>query len=650
MFKKVLIWGTVIMLGVTSVYFAGSMILGSAVGNPATPIKISLDDMLTKDGTELTSVNGNLTRTYNGKEFSLSLSFKDDEGDTVNLASNQYEIKYFENDVPMMSAPVDAGTYSFQINITDSKYSGSLSGKIEITKKPLMIEFDNYDTDFNIVEIEDSNNFTYRILNDELDVTSEIEHDVLFDGSADFPQDEPGFHTVVVTINERNFSGSETVELLFTPEGSIYFDRNMTTVYSGEPYNLGVSTKGNLILENVVVTYKLQSSEDEPSTEAPTNVGVYEVVATFQVEINGVLEDYPSLEGILTINRLDIGTLSLSAPGMIIDADDANVESMIAGAGAQQAVAEPTLPAFIQNYTMTVKDCFGQTMLNNNIVYGGPYTIVIDAGNSNENCFGIANIPFDATLTIENPVLAYLYGEYYFENIAAHYEAKMEDGNVKPSMGSAQSTSKIKRKSTITDNFICQSITSGEIIDIKLVGIYNDPNEGMQVYRDSNGISYRHVIGKANVMSIYAAAFDTKDWTNTTEQDFVTDYIDYPEKFTMLVINESTINPTHADTKFVQGDNGERVLTFGFTNLNNVGAIYKARIQKNLDGQTFDKFNGLKPKYTIDRYGRIIKSEANESYNLKQGSFITVTITLTSTEYIDYTWNKAIDKNSTIIF
>jgi len=632
MLKKSLIIGTCIVLGVTSIYIAGSIILDNAMDDPAIAVTISIDTPL--------------AREYNGQAFSLPVSFKETNNNkTVNLNANQYEVKMYEEDTAISAAPVDTGSYSFTVNITDKKYTGSKSGSFQITKKPLEIVFEN-----TVVEYGSENTFTYKILNNSEKVT-DIEHEILYNGLKVVPE-EPGIYQVAVTINEnvRNFSGSKTGTLTLLPaDGDFIFDRPLTISYSGEAYELGILGGGSLVLQDLVITYKLKDSADEPTQTIPTDAGIYDVSASFSVDVEGEPVEY-LLESILTITKLNIGLLTLAAPDMVINPSPSNIEAILAGGGEEQQVTPPTLPSFIDVYDMTVKDCFGATMAGNKIVYGGPYTIIIDAGDSHNNYFGIAEIPFDATLTIDDPVWAFLYGEYYFENIAAHYESKMEDGKVQPSMGGTQATSKIKRRSTITDNFLCQSITSGEIIDIKLFGIYNDPNEAMQVHVDSDGVSFRHVTGKPNVVDRYTPVFDMVSWTDTTKADFKTDYIDYPENFTMLRIDSDTINASHADTKFVPGIDGERVLHLAFTNLANVGVDYRARILKNLgSGQTFDKFNSLKPEYTIDKYGRIIKTVASEQYSVKQ-SVITVTINLSSTERIDYTWNKAIDKNLPIVF
>jgi hypothetical protein len=171
---------------------------------------------------------------------------------------NNLNIVVYYND--QSSLPTDAGTYSIIAFINEIDYYGADTSQLIIKKAEGFIEV----TDLEQVYDGTAKSVSVNTSPSDLNIL------VTYDGSASQPSDAETYQ-VIVTIDEQNYEGTDTTQLIIEKaEGHIEV-KGLEQVYDGTAKSISVSTTPSDL--NTSVTY-------DGSASQPTNAGTYQVIVT----------------------------------------------------------------------------------------------------------------------------------------------------------------------------------------------------------------------------------------------------------------------------------------------------------------------------------------------------------------------------------
>jgi hypothetical protein len=197
----------------------------------------------------------NLAQTYDGT------------ARVVNVATDPEELNVSFTYAGEPNAPTNAGSYEVIGTINEPNYVGSGTNTLVVSPASATV------TLLNLAQTYDG---TARVVG----VTTAPEglNVVLtYAGAATAPTNA-GIYTVIGTINELNYVGSATNELVVSPASATVTLLNLAQTYDGTARVVGVTTAPEGL--NVVITYA-------DNLAAPTNAGSYEVIGTIS-ELNYV--------------------------------------------------------------------------------------------------------------------------------------------------------------------------------------------------------------------------------------------------------------------------------------------------------------------------------------------------------------------------
>ena len=159
------------------------------------------------------------------------------------------------------SAPMDAGTYTLEADITDPNYSGSAQGLFIIEKANAQIALSK------LQQVFDGNAKTVEVQTTPAGLATEV----LYDTFASAPS-QVGTYTVGVTVQDTNYQGSAEGKLNILTAAAISIT-DLTTTYNGDPQSPTITTTPAGL--TVHVTYNKNPT-------VPHEAGTYEVLATIE--------------------------------------------------------------------------------------------------------------------------------------------------------------------------------------------------------------------------------------------------------------------------------------------------------------------------------------------------------------------------------
>ncbi|MBL7939758.1 MAG: S8 family serine peptidase [Flavobacteriales bacterium] len=193
-----------------------------------------------------------LAQTYDGTPRSVDVS--------VVPADVPYTVTYNGS----ATLPVNAGTYTVQVNVNDPNYVGSLSATLVIDKATAQITI----TPGTLTQTYNGSAKSVAVTT----VPAGLTNAVTYNGSATAPVNA-GSYAVVATVNDPNYTGtaSATLEVLKATATVTITTNSCTQTYNGSARTVTVTTSPAGLA--TTVTYN-------GSTTAPVNAGSYAVVAT----------------------------------------------------------------------------------------------------------------------------------------------------------------------------------------------------------------------------------------------------------------------------------------------------------------------------------------------------------------------------------
>ncbi|MBV6643195.1 MAG: T9SS type A sorting domain-containing protein [Cyclobacteriaceae bacterium] len=171
---------------------------------------------------------------------------------------NDLNIVIYYND--QSSLPTDAGTYSIIAFINEIDYYGADTAQLIIEKAEGLIEVTDLEQVYDGTAKSVSVNTT----------PSDLNSSITYDGSASQPTNA-GTYQVIVTIDEQNYEGADTVKLIIEKAGGLIEITDLEQVYDGTAKSISVSTTPSDL--NTSITY-------DGSASPPTNAGIYQVIVT----------------------------------------------------------------------------------------------------------------------------------------------------------------------------------------------------------------------------------------------------------------------------------------------------------------------------------------------------------------------------------
>lgn len=158
--------------------------------------------------------------------------------------------------------PVNAGSYSVEVNVTDDNYFGSATATLIISPSPAVVT---------INEASETQVYNGEAKSVTVSTVPEgIAVQVLYDDSEALPT-EAGTYEVSAAVTDLNYIGSANGTLTIEPATATIEISNLSQVYNGDGKFAAVTTTpGGL---STVVTYN-------GLTDLPVNVGSYNVLAT----------------------------------------------------------------------------------------------------------------------------------------------------------------------------------------------------------------------------------------------------------------------------------------------------------------------------------------------------------------------------------
>jgi uncharacterized protein with FMN-binding domain len=191
---------------------------------------------------------GNLTAVYNGAFHSVSV--------TTVPADLPYTITYGATPNP----PVNAGAYTVVVTIEDANYTGSATNLLVISKANARVTFGSLAATYSGKPIAATATTT----------PANLPVQFTYNGKSSAPV-TPGSYTVVATVNNGNYTGTNTGVLVISKAKATVTLGHLTAVYSGKPIAVTATT----VPTGLPVTFTYTGS-----ATPPTAVGKYNVVAT----------------------------------------------------------------------------------------------------------------------------------------------------------------------------------------------------------------------------------------------------------------------------------------------------------------------------------------------------------------------------------
>ena len=190
-----------------------------------------------------------LNQTYDGAPKSVTAS--------TNPANLSYSVTY----AGVSTIPANAGSYAIVAKITDPNYIGTTSGSLVIKKATAPVTLGNLNQTYS----------GYPLSAIATTVPSGLTVDLTYNGSTTAPTDA-GNYTVVGTISDTNYEGSNTGTLIISPFGAsiVLVAITLDQTFDGTPKIVTATTIPAGV--SYSVTY-------DGLTTAPTNAGTYAVEA-----------------------------------------------------------------------------------------------------------------------------------------------------------------------------------------------------------------------------------------------------------------------------------------------------------------------------------------------------------------------------------
>ncbi len=286
------------------------------------------------------------------------------------------------------TAPTSPGTYSVVGTINDMTYFGTETATLTINKAPAIVTISNLSQNFNGTQkaVTTSTN------------PSGLNVDVTYDGGTTVPS-AAGTYTVVATINEANYQGSDTQTLtIATVNATISLNLpGSNPVYSGMAQ--GISPTADDLMGNPTLSLETEYSVQGAnafSTSIPVDAGAYDVrVNLASSEIN-----YHATEatGTFTIDKAPL-TATLDNTSVVYGTLGAN-NHPVTFSGFVNSETQSVLTINSGHPTVSFYDATGSA----HYAVGGPHAGAItwsaDANtNITSNNYVITFLPGDLTVT-----------------------------------------------------------------------------------------------------------------------------------------------------------------------------------------------------------------------------------------------------------
>ena len=241
----------------------------------------------------------NNTYTYDGTRHGATVTAKDsDENDF-----DKFEITYTNTDSSDTTVydkdnlPQNAGTYTININLTDSEYSmGNITGSQTLTISKAKVDFTITDNTYGFAEnthrkatvtAKDKNNdtftaFTVAYTNTNTSDTTNYDNDTNSPVNA-------GTYNIVITLTDTNnyetdtITGTQTLTINAMEIAFTLTEGTNEVTYDGNAHTATITTSPVVANPDDVyeVTYKKQGSEDAATNDV-TNRGVYDIIISIK--------------------------------------------------------------------------------------------------------------------------------------------------------------------------------------------------------------------------------------------------------------------------------------------------------------------------------------------------------------------------------
>ena len=208
----------------------------------------SASDVLTVDKATASVVLGDLAQTYDGSARTVSATTTP-EGLVVDVTYDG-----------SAQAPANAGTYAVAVTINDANYEGNASDTLTIGKATASVTLGDLSQTYDGSAKSASTATT----------PESLAVDLTYDGSSAAPSNA-GTYPVVATINDANYAGSASGDLVIGKAAAQVVLGDLSQTYNGSAKVASATTTPEGL--NVGLTY-------DGSSTAPSNAGTYPVVAT----------------------------------------------------------------------------------------------------------------------------------------------------------------------------------------------------------------------------------------------------------------------------------------------------------------------------------------------------------------------------------
>jgi hypothetical protein len=153
---------------------------------------------------------------------------------TVTATTNPSNLSYYITYNGSTTPPTDAGTYTIVATIDDNFYTGTINGTFIIQKAAATITISN------VSQIYDGNPKSVTVVT----VPSTLNRTVTYNGSTT-PPTNVGKYNVVVTINDINYQGTQTVELNIAGNSSTISAPDFSKTYGDADFTIPLNTNSN---------------------------------------------------------------------------------------------------------------------------------------------------------------------------------------------------------------------------------------------------------------------------------------------------------------------------------------------------------------------------------------------------------------------
>jgi hypothetical protein len=153
---------------------------------------------------------------------------------TVTATTNPSNLSYYITYNGSTTPPTDAGTYTIVATIDDNFYTGTINGTFIIEKAAATITISN------VSQIYGGNPKSVTVVT----VPSTQNRTVTYNGSTT-PPTNVGKYNVVVTINDINYQGTQTVELNIAGNSSTISAPDFSKTYGDADFTIPLNTNSN---------------------------------------------------------------------------------------------------------------------------------------------------------------------------------------------------------------------------------------------------------------------------------------------------------------------------------------------------------------------------------------------------------------------